>query len=159
MPGSPRAHGRVAESVERPEDSHYFGAALGTRFVRYSDLMAIGDVLKRLEESLENMLTLEIVTAVGAVQPTVKDANGDRKLAALADGAKILRTRIDLLQGDITTEMDPAFVTGDYEELRSFHAEREKQAIEIVNSNIEAVKSLIALIQSHGDKARDGAPA
>jgi hypothetical protein len=114
--------------------------------------MAIADLLGKLERSLENLATLEIVTAVGSVQPTTRDANGIRKELSVDPGAKILRTRIDLVQGDLTTEMDPAFVTGDYKDLRAFHSEREKQAMDTVKANIEALKALISLIQSHGDK-------
>jgi hypothetical protein len=113
--------------------------------------MPIDDVLAKLERSLENMVTLEIVTAVGTVQPSTRDQQGARNELSMDPAAKLLRTRVDLLQGDITTEMDPAFVTGDYREFRAFHAEREKQALEIVKSNIEAVRALLSLIQSRGD--------
>ena len=93
------------------------------------------------------MVTLEIVTAVGTVQPSTRDAHGARGEAQIDPDAKLLRTRVDLLQGDITTELDPAFVTGDYREFRAFHAERERQAVEIVKSNIEVVRALLSLIQ------------
>lgn len=116
--------------------------------------MTIGDLYAKLESSLENLVTLEIVTAVGLVQPTTRDANGVKVQAKTDAGAKLLRTSIDLVQGDITTEMDPAFVTGPYQDLREFHKAREAQAMEIVKGNIEAVKALVALIQG-----RDGGTA
>ena len=118
--------------------------------------MAISDILGKLEASLQNMLSLEIVTAVGGVRPSTRDAQGIKQQISVDPGAKILRTRIDLLQGDLSTEMDPAFVTGDYTDLRAFHAEREKQALDIVKANVEAVKALISLIQNHGDKPPAG---
>lgn len=109
--------------------------------------MTIGDLYAKLEGSIENLVTLEIVTAVGPVKPTNRDAKGIKVQEKTDDAAKLLRTSIDLLEGDITTEMDPAFVTGPYQELREFHKAREAQAIEIVKGNIEAVKALISLIQ------------
>lgn len=55
--------------------------------------MAISDIISQLESSLQNMLALDIVTAVGQVQPTPRDAKGVRQAINLDSGAKILRTR------------------------------------------------------------------
>lgn len=118
--------------------------------------MTIGDLYAKLESSLENLVTLEIVTAVGLVQPTTRDAKGVKVQGSTDAGAKLLRTSIDLVQGDITTEMDPAFVTGPYQDLREFHKAREAQAMEIVKGNIEAVKALVALIQGRDGGAAGG---
>lgn len=120
--------------------------------------MTIGDLYAKLEGSLENLVTLEIVTAVGPVQPTTRNKDGVKVQAATDPAAKLLRTSIDLLQGDITTEMDAAFVTGPYQDLRAFHQAREAQAMEIVKGNIEAVKALVALIQGRqgGDAGGQG---
>ena len=103
----------------------------------------------KLEAALNNLVTLEIVTAVGNVSPSKRDpTTGLRSEGAPDPNAKLLRTRIDLLRGDITTELDPAFVTGEYQELRAFHAAREQQAADIVKRNIEALSAVIALIRS-----------
>jgi hypothetical protein len=123
----------------------------------YRCAMSIGALYTKLESSLENLVTLEIVTAVGPVQPTTRDSNGVKIQATTDAGAKLLRTSIDLLQGDITTEMDPAFVTGPYQDLRQFHQAREAQAMEIVKGNIEAVKALVALIQGR-ERGEPGGP-
>ncbi len=55
---------------------------------------------------------------------------------------EIIKTTIDLLQGDIKTVMAPAFVTGNYQGLRDFHAAREKQGSEIISANLKALKEL-----------------
>jgi hypothetical protein len=111
--------------------------------------MAIKDILTKLEDALEDLVTLEIVTAVGPVAPTPTDPVARRARPAFDPGAKVIRTRIDLIRSGITTEIDPAFVTGDYQGLRAFHADREKQASEMFKSHIDAVKSMIDLIKSH----------
>lgn len=114
--------------------------------------MAIKDIVGKLENALEDLITLEIVTAVGTVQPSVRDESGKKKAIALDPGAKIIRTRIDLIQGDITTEIDPAFVNGDLTALWSFQEGREKQATEMLRSNIEALKSLVLFIEGRVEK-------
>jgi hypothetical protein len=114
--------------------------------------MAIRDLVDKLEGALEELITLEIVTAVGAVQPTTRDADGRKKALAIDPGAKILRTRINLLQGNITAEMDPALAADEGKAVREFHAEREKQAVEMVRANVEALKSLVVFIESRIEK-------
>lgn len=114
--------------------------------------MAIKDIMGKLEDALEDLITLEVITAVGTVQPSLRDENGKKKQIALDPGAKIIRTRIDLLHGDITTEMDPAFISGDLTALWPFQAEREKQATELLRSNIEALKSLVLFIEGRVEK-------
>ena len=110
--------------------------------------MAVKDILTMLENALEEFVTLEIVTSVGPVVPTPPaEQGGKRAKPALDPGAKVMRTRIDLLRSGVTTEIDPAFATGDYQGLRQFHAEREKLASEMVSSHVETVKSIIALIE------------
>jgi hypothetical protein len=55
-------------------------------------------------------------------------------------------TCINLIEGDITTQLDPAFVTGEYQSLRDFHATREKQAADIFKTNVETLERLFRLI-------------
>jgi len=114
--------------------------------------MDVKGLIASIEDSLEELVTLEIITAVGTVEPTARDADGKKTKLGIDPGAKLLRTRFSLLAGDITTEMDPAFVTGEYQSLRQFHADRESQAWGIVKSNVEALKSIIDLINTHGAK-------
>jgi hypothetical protein len=66
-----------------------------------------------------------------------------------------MRTRINLAEGDITTEIDPAFLTGDYTALRDFHAAREKQATDIIKANIDMLERLFNLVVTVTAQTRD----
>jgi hypothetical protein len=115
--------------------------------------MAIKDILAVLEGALEDLVTLEIVTAVGPVTPTPTDPAARRAKPAFDPGAKVMRTRIDLVRSGVTTEIDPAFATGDYQGLRAFHADREKQASDMLKNHVDTVKAVIDLIRSHAGGA------
>ena len=105
------------------------------------------NLISDIREALEKLKTLEIITAVGDVD--LSDAPAGR-LPLLRDGtaAATIVTRIDLLQGDIQTVFSPEIVTGDYQSLRDFHAQREEQGHQIVLDNIKALKALISLAMS-----------
>jgi hypothetical protein len=122
------------------------------RRVKETRSMAIKDIAGKLEDALGELITLEIITAVGAVQPSLRDESGKKKPIALDAGAKMIRTRIDLIRGDITTEIDPAFVSGDLTALWPFQEGREKQAMEMLRGNIEALKSLVLFIEGRVDR-------
>jgi hypothetical protein len=111
--------------------------------------MAIPEFVTKLQTALEKLVTLEIVTAVGAVS-----ANSDK----LDPQAKTMRTRINLAEGDITTEIDPAFLTGDYTTLREFHAARENQATEIIKANVDMLERLFNLVVKVTAQTRDNPP-
>ena len=68
---------------------------------------------------------------------------------------KEMRTDIQLVTGDIKTEMAEDFVTGQYAALRDFHMKREEEAQEIVKRNVDAVMQLLSL----EDRAKNPAPA
>jgi len=98
---------------------------------------------QKLTNALENLAQLEIITAVGVVN---FDAKADRTARhLLAPDAKIMRTSIDLLQGDITTQMDPAFTTGELQALRDFHGARELQGAAIIKANVDTLSQILSL--------------
>ena len=103
----------------------------------------LGGFLSEIKDALNNLKTLEIVTAVGQVtrteNPRFIDIDWDKD-------PKVALTKIDLLQGDITTAYDSEFVTGNYQSLKQFHADREKEGHEIIRKNIDAVKALGNLV-------------
>lgn len=101
-------------------------------------------ILEKIKESLDNLVTLKIVTAVGSVVLKT-DKDGSPLDSQISADAKAMVTEIDLLQGDITTAYDEEFVTGQYKELRSFHQQREAQGMQIIKDNINALKELIGL--------------
>jgi hypothetical protein len=84
--------------------------------------------------ALENLVTLTITTSV------VAGAGADEKASMV--------TEINLLLGDISTDIPKEFVDGGpYASLRAFHQAREQQGADIVKSNVEALKSLLGLAQ------------
>jgi hypothetical protein len=96
----------------------------------------IGD---KILGAIDNLTTLEIVTAVGE---TKLGAGGRARF----DGdAKVMATRLRLLDGDASTRLDEAFVTGPYTDLRDFHAAQVARGMEIVKQNIAALGELYRL--------------
>ena len=99
----------------------------------------------RIKKAIANATTLQIVTAIG---PVARDDNGDPALV-IGDESKIMLTRYDLVDGDITTVMDPAFVDGPpYDKLREFHQKQVDTGLQRVSSNIDALKKLYELARS-----------
>lgn len=97
------------------------------------------EVIERIKNAVNNLVTLEIVTAVGDV------ALKDGKVSPVIDYSKnphVMLTRVNLLQGDITTVFHEEFVTGKYQGLRDFHTAREKEGYEMVKANIAALEKL-----------------
>lgn len=110
--------------------------------------MTIG---RRILDSMEKLTTLEIVTAVGAT-PLDKDGN---PLIGLGGDAQVMVSRIRLLDGDITTKMDEAFVTGVHAPLRDFHEEQVRRGMQMVKDNISALGDLYRLLrQVEADEAK-----
>jgi hypothetical protein len=103
-------------------------------------------LLEKIKDALEALVHLQIVTAVGPVNITLK-SGGETESITIKENIKAAVTSIDLLQGDITTVYDPEFVTGQYQELKTFHAAREKEGHEIVKKNLEAVQALAKLVK------------
>ena len=110
------------------------------------------DLVNRIESSLNNLVTLEIITAVGQVifKPQKDQAQGSGISYPDIDynkKPKVILTKINLLQGDIKTIYDEEFVTGSYTGLRDFHADREKEGYEIVHKNLAALKELLDMVK------------
>lgn len=102
----------------------------------------MSDLTKRITDALSQLLTLEIVTAVGAVEPKKPDDTNWPDLVDVANPQMIV-TKINMLGGDIRTIFGEPFITGDYKSLVDYHAAREKEAFNIVQSNLAALKSLL----------------
>lgn len=121
------------------------------------------DLKTRIMESLENLVTLEIVTAVGHIQAGVpskaaaseegKPSQTDRSFPDIDydKNPKIILTKLNLLQGDIKTVYHEDFVTGEYKSLREFHAAREKEAYNIVMQNMAALEKLLKIAKEQAE--------
>ena len=101
---------------------------------------------KKVLDAFENLVTLEIVTVVGTY---------DSKANQPGPGAKMMRTRLNLLDGDKVTEIDPDFATGPLASLRDFHAQVEKQGHDIIKANLETIEKMLGLL----DRLRGTSPA
>lgn len=102
-------------------------------------MVSIEDIIKNLEK----LKTLEIRTVVGKFE--CGDAN-EGKITYIKGEAKVIITRIDMLDGDITTAFNDEFLKPPYDKIREYHAEKEKQSHEIIEGNIRALRELINLI-------------
>lgn len=101
---------------------------------------------RRVLDAVENLVTLEIVTVVGTY---------DAKTNQPGPGAKMMRTRLNLLDGDKVTEIDPELATGSLASLREYHAQTEKQGNDIIKANLETIERMLGLL----DRLRAPAPA
>lgn len=97
--------------------------------------MSFQAFLKKLQDSAVDLGRLEIKTVV-------TDANA---------GNKVMTTRIDLIDSDITNTMDVAFVTGALTDVRAFHEAQVKKAEGLLNSRVafvaEAFEKLSAFVK------------
>ncbi len=96
---------------------------------------------KVLEKSAD-LASLSIQTIVGDF--TIDQSGA--KITATPQKSDSIVTRIDLIDGDITTAMSAKFMEGDYKELRNFHADREKEGRDIIEQNINTLKSIAQAI-------------
>lgn len=94
-----------------------------------------------IEDKIEKLTELEIRTVVGSFDPNALDADGGLKAR---DGVHVLRTTIDLLDGDIRTELDEWFLTDERKAILDMHMQRERQGGEIIQANVAALKSMWA---------------
>jgi len=113
--------------------------------------MSMKELKNRIREAIENLATLEIMTAVGQVDAGGGGEGGAFRSPNLDYDAdpKVILTKIDLLQGDIKTVFNEEFVTGNYQALRDFHARREQEGYEIVQKNIAAIERLLNLVNAN----------
>ena len=109
--------------------------------------------LDSVADKATEMINLDIKTYIGEM--TYEAGTGDKKgRAVFTDTAKIdgIQSRINLLQGDITTEMSTDF-HANYQDLVKFHQAREKRGQDIIKNNIELVKSLVETISDFMNKS------
>jgi hypothetical protein len=112
----------------------------------------MADLLDTLRNALEDLVTLEIITAVGQIKHSPAPGESGNPTPSSPDidwdqGPKVMLTKINLIQGDIKTVLDPSFVTGDYQSVREFHLAREKEGYQMIHQNLAAIKELYALAQ------------
>jgi hypothetical protein len=89
---------------------------------------------------VQELRTLNIVTVIGGSW----DSAG--KQINIKPEDKVIATQVDLIGGDITTVFSEDFLKAPYDGVREFHAGREKEAHQIIEANINALRNLAKLI-------------
>ena len=99
------------------------------------------DFVRNIETRISKLTTLEIKTIIGDYHVDQEEEIGIKK-----DGEfRVLQSKIDLIQGDITTNISNELVSDKYAWLRDFHARKEERGHEIIDSNVRAIVSLFEL--------------
>jgi hypothetical protein len=107
-----------------------------------------GGMMKKIESTVTNLINLEIKTIVGEF-----DVYGfDDVRPKAGEKFNVIMSRINLLDGDITTHISSELLFEKYEWLRQYHAEKESRGNEIIQGNIKAVMALIELVQKSSAK-------
>lgn len=96
--------------------------------------------------ALENISELKIRTLVGEFEFEPLDGSSKYEIQFKKGGnIEGMISRINLVLGDIDTEISPKFAT-EYEQLREFHLAKENQAHEIIKKNMEVLKEIAKAI-------------
>jgi hypothetical protein len=93
--------------------------------------------VKKIQDAFEKLVTLEVVTVVGTYDTQTKQPS---------PGSKMIRTRLNLLDGNKVTEIDPEIATGSLASLREYHAQIEKQANDLIKANLETIERMLRLL-------------
>ncbi len=97
-----------------------------------------------LKNSLRELATLKITTIVGTA---TQDANGNWQPDA---GAKVMRSTIDLVQGDQLSVIHEDLNKPEYDSIRQAHIAREDDGRKIIQDNINCLKELVSLARDLG---------
>jgi len=100
-----------------------------------------GRFIGNIETRISNLTTLQIKTVIGDFE-----LDKDGKVNVNAQGLnQVIDSRIDLLQGDITTYISTELVQDRYTWIREFHSQKEMRGHEIIHGNIKAIMALYDL--------------
>ena len=91
------------------------------------------EILDNLKQAAVNLMTLEITTTVVSNEP------------------KEIRTKIDLVQGDISNSFNEAFLRdAELHPIREFHASQVEKGQGIVKDNVEVIVDLVKQLRNIG---------
>jgi hypothetical protein len=110
---------------------------------KFKDELQNNNFVGALKTALSEAIELEIVTWV--VPADQDDLGEDTPENALP--GHLMRTRINLVDGDIDNEIGSHFVgTGPYTELRQFHLEQVQKGQDIIQKNLTNLKQLFEIL-------------
>lgn len=97
-------------------------------------------IFDKILEALASLATLEVVTVVGSTTVTTDDD----KLNVTVDSkkSKAIKSKINLATGDISTAIDPDFITGPLASMREFHNQQVVNGREVIATNFKALTEL-----------------
>jgi hypothetical protein len=98
--------------------------------------------LNTVADQATKMVNLEIKTYIGDMTYDLENKQASFTKGESSEG---IHSTINLLQGDIRTEMSKNF-HDNYQDLLKFHQTREKNGQEIIKNNIALVKELVETI-------------
>lgn len=101
------------------------------------------DLVEDIKKAVVNAKTLEITTAIG---PIAWDAAKQEYVPAADATVKAMKTKIDLFEGDMLTQMDQEFATGNLQSLRDFHLKAQTDGKDLIKNNVETLGALFSLV-------------
>jgi len=118
----------------------------------------MGELSNKVVDALKAIQELKIITVVGKI--TIKNTFDPGTRTITIDGEQqAIVSSIDLVQGDITHGIDPAFAPGKDDALRDFHERQVKQGNDIIVRNITILKDIVTEIIVIAKKEKDSEKA
>lgn len=102
---------------------------------------AARSLLDKIEQALANLVTLKVVTLVGAVKVTGTGTVAEVSIVPDTP-LEAASTEVDLLQGDITNTFSVGFGALANGEMRNFHQSQVEKSQAIVTGNLAEVQKL-----------------
>ena len=101
-------------------------------------------LMTKIQRAVEEIVTLKVVTVVGNV--TLDDPSKPEGELAV-DDSHVMKTEIDLLQGDIVSVVDKWYLQAANKTMRDQHEKREAQGQDTIRKNLATLKELATYVQ------------
>ncbi|SMO81249.1 hypothetical protein SAMN06265379_10893 [Saccharicrinis carchari] len=105
-------------------------------------------IIKNISDKIDDLTTLKIQTLMGTL---VTNDDGTTVSFKPNNEVKGMISHIDLVDGDIQTDLSEEFYQK-YPELVQFHQSREARGSEIIENNIQTLKTIIDVLFDLKDK-------
>jgi len=100
-------------------------------------------IFDKIIKSLKDLEQLKVVTVVGTTKVAASNADGDElKITVDPKKSKAIESIIHLAAGDITTKIDPDFLSGPLAGMRDFHNQQVTNGREVIATNFKALTDL-----------------
>jgi hypothetical protein len=120
-----------------------------------------GKIVEALTLALSEAIELEITTWVSSAESdTSAGMRTDQSLSGQPLPGHCMRTRINIVDGDIENEVGSEFLnSGPYNELREFHLQQVHEGREIIQENLANLQQLFTVLTNtrseiHGSRSR-----